>query len=174
MLNKRFLINAAAVLVVVLLLGWFARSMDSYQPSPPDGVAETTSEVVPSDAASETPADTPGDLATPPGSQLASAAALVRHAEVGFRDGAHLTEHFEKHGAEFGDVSVDGYLLLAQSLRDRPAGGDVLERVRKDGVITRFDRATGSFLAFDKDLTIRTFFRPNDGESYFVRQSLRD
>ena len=54
----------------------------------------------------------------------------------------------------------------AQSLRDRPAGGEVLEAVRRDGVITRFDRRRGDFLAFDRDRTIRTFFRPNDGEAY--------
>jgi pyocin large subunit-like protein len=173
MLNKRFLINSTAAVVVILLLVWFARSMDSYQPSIPQA-GETTAETTPSETRAETPAEAPSDLGTPPGSQLADAAAQVRHAEVGFRDPVRLTEHFEKHGAEFGDVTVDAYLLLAQSLRDRPAGGDVLERTRKDGVITRFDRATGSFLAFDKDLTIRTFFRPNDGESYFTRQSLRD
>jgi hypothetical protein len=172
-LNKRFLINSAAAGLVILLLAWFARSMDSYQPSVPE-TAGTTTETAPSDAATETPVEIPSDLASPPGSDLAAAAALVRHAEIGFRDPVRLAEHFEKHGAEFGDIPVDAYLLLAQSLRDRPPGGDVLEKVRQDGVITRFDRATGSFLAFDRDLTIRTFFRPNDGESYFARQGLRD
>jgi len=174
MLNRRFLINSIAAVVVVLLLVWFARSMDSYQPSVPGG-AESTSEVASPEAAGDVPAsEGPSELSSPPGSELASAAALVRHAEVGFRSPDHLTEHFEKHGAEFGGLSVEGYLLLAQSLRDRPVGGDVLEKVRKDGVITRFDRANGAFIAFDRDFTIRTFFRPNGGESYFLRQSLRD
>ncbi len=61
----------------------------------------------------------------------------------------------------------------AQELRDRPAGGDILEIKRADGVITRFDRKTEAFLAFNRDLTIRTFFKPNDGERYFQRQSKR-
>ena len=52
-------------------------------------------------------------------------------------------------------------------------GGDILEIERADGVISRFDRSSGSFVAFNKDLVIRTFFRPNDGEAYFRRQARR-
>ncbi|HEU4830295.1 MAG TPA: hypothetical protein VFT04_13970 [Gemmatimonadales bacterium] len=92
---------------------------------------------------------------------------------VGFRSAGLLNDHFEKHGQEFGSISRAEYLARAQRLRDRPAEGDVLELRRSDGVITRFDRATGDFLAFDADLTIRTFFRPNDGERYFRRQAAR-
>ena len=57
-------------------------------------------------------------------------------------------------------ATIDDYLRAAQSLRDRPARGDVLERVRPDGVTVRFDRATGLFVAFNSDRTIRTLFRP--------------
>lgn len=94
-------------------------------------------------------------------------------ANVGFRSKARLTEHFEKHGAEFGTITIDDYLARAQALRDARAGGDVLEIVRPDGVVSRFDRRSGAFLAFDRDGTIRTFFKPNDGERYFKRQSRR-
>ena len=95
------------------------------------------------------------------------------HAEVGFRDRNHLAEHYQKHGAEFGGIGIEEYLRAAQALRDRPAGGDILESVRSDGVVTRFDRADGAFLAFERDGVIRTFFRPNDGEAYFQRQLRR-
>lgn len=97
----------------------------------------------------------------------------VTHPEIGFRDLSHLAEHFQKHGAEFGGISESEYLVRAQTLRDRPAGGNIREAVRRDGVITRFDRGSGDFLAFDPDLKIRTFFRPNDGEAYFDRQLKR-
>ena len=169
-MNRRLLINAIAAVVVIVMLVLLGRSMQ-YEPerTTPGGApaAESTTE-----GASEAPAGETAPVA--PGGELAAAAALVRHAEVGFRSPEALAEHFEKHGAEFGEVTADGYLLLAQALRDRPLGGEVLEKVRADGVITRFDRARGSFLAFDRDFTIRTFFRPNDGEAYFVRQGLRD
>jgi pyocin large subunit-like protein len=65
------------------------------------------------------------------------------------------------------------YLTAAERLRDEPAGGPVIEARRADGVITRFDRTSGAFLAFDPDGTIRTFFKPSDGEAYFRRQLRR-
>lgn len=37
----------------------------------------------------------------------------------------------------------------------------------------RFDRKISAFLASNPDLTIRTYFKPNDGERYFRRQSKR-
>ena len=109
-----------------------------------------------------------------PGPSTASAPAVAPHSDVGFHSRERLTEHYRKHGSEFGDVSMEEYLRLAQALRDRPAGGEVVEAVREDGVITRFDRASGAFLAFDSDRTIRTFFKPHDGEAYFRRQLGRE
>lgn len=173
-MNRRFLINTTAVVFVVLMLVLFSRTIQ-YQP------ARTTLPGAPSSQTADAPEAAPpadGDAVTPglvaPSGDLAAAAALVRHAAIGFRTPERLAEHFEKHGAEFGGLTADGYLLMAQALRDRPAGGDVLEMVREDGVITRFDRATGAFIAFDRDFTIRTFFRPVDGEAYYHRQSRRE
>ena len=96
-----------------------------------------------------------------------------RHPEIGFASRAKLLDHFEKHGGEFPGLSREEYLLRAQDLRDRRTGEGILEFVREDLVITRFDRKSGSFLAFDRNLTIRTFFKPNDGEAYFKRQQRR-
>jgi pyocin large subunit-like protein len=98
---------------------------------------------------------------------------LVVDSRVGFASRQRLQEHFEKHGAEFGKITIDNYLALAQTLRDKPSGPDVLEVTRADGVITRFDRRSGAFMAFNSDRTIRTFFKPNDGEAYFTRQARR-
>ncbi len=90
---------------------------------------------------------------------------------AGFGSQRKLQDHYRKHGREFGPISERQYLRLAQELRDRPAGGEILEALRADGVITRFDRKMRAFLAFNPDGTIRTFFRPNEGEAYFWRQS---
>ncbi|MFN7947553.1 MAG: hypothetical protein U0Z53_19545 [Blastocatellia bacterium] len=117
--------------------------------------------------------------ATIPASQPQSSSAAAQQGspviqtDIGFRAKRNLDEHYDKHGSEFGAISKAEYLRLAQSLRDRPAGGDVLESKRADGVATRFDRKSGAFLAFNDDLTIRTFFKPNDGEAYFRRQLKR-
>ncbi len=115
------------------------------------------------------PASTPAPAPAPAPGSLQTAG---REA-IGFRTPRALAEHFAKHGAEFRAASAQEYLALAQALRDRPAGGEVLEIVRGDGVITRFDRASGAFIAFDRDGVIRTFFIPNDGERYFRRQATR-
>lgn len=94
-------------------------------------------------------------------------------ASIGFRSKRRLSEHYAKHGAEFGRISKAEYLRRAQALRDTVVGGTILEQVRADSTIARFDRASGAFVAFDPDLTIRTFFRPNDGMAYFERQARR-
>jgi pyocin large subunit-like protein len=98
---------------------------------------------------------------------------VVVRTEIGFRSERRLMEHWQKHGGEFEGATRADYLRAAQELRDRAAGGPVIELVRSDGVVTRFDRGSGAFLAFDPDGTIRTFFKPSDGEAYFRRQSRR-
>jgi pyocin large subunit-like protein len=123
------------------------------------------------------PARPAGEKPKPDASASATSSAqakpLAVDSQIGFASRQKLKEHFEKHGAEFGNITMDNYLALAQTLRDQPSGGDVLEITRADGVTTRFDRRTGAFLAFNSDRTIRTFFKPNDGENYFRRQARR-
>jgi hypothetical protein len=92
---------------------------------------------------------------------------------VGFRSQAELDAHFAKHGREVGAADERDYLHRAQQLRDAPLGTDVAEIVRRDGVRTRFDRRDGGFIAFNQNGVIRTYFRPADGEAYFLRQAGR-
>lgn len=101
---------------------------------------------------------------------LLVASLVVLAAGPGFRSRRQFEEHFAKHGQEFGRISPQQYLELAQQLRDTPRGGDILEAVRADGIISKFDRRHGYFGAYNPDRTIRTFFIPNQGESYFRRQ----
>ena len=88
---------------------------------------------------------------------------------IGFRSQARLDDHYAKHGREFGSISKAQYLAMAQDLRDAPLSRIVVEATKADGSLSRFNRSTGGFLAFNRDLTIRTFFRPRDGEAYFRR-----
>jgi pyocin large subunit-like protein len=104
---------------------------------------------------------------------LLLAALLLVAGGPGFRSREQFDEHFAKHGREFGNISQEQYLHLAQDLRDAPAGGPILEVVKPHGVVTRFDRRSGAFGAYNHDRTIRTFFKPNDGERYFRRQADR-
>ena len=103
---------------------------------------------------------------------LASALVLLGDGP-GFRTRRQFEEHYAKHGREFGNISQQEYLHLAQALRDAPPDSPILEAIMPDGVITRFDRRSGAFGAYNPDRTIRTFFIPNDGERYFRRQARR-
>lgn len=111
--------------------------------------------------------------ATTPAESVSTASESNLSAQWGFRTHQLLTEHFHKHGAEFGPIGINTYLGLARKLRDKSVSNDVLETVRADGVVVRYDRSSGAFIAFDRDGTIRTFFKPNDGEAYYKRQMNR-
>jgi len=91
----------------------------------------------------------------------------------GFRNRRLFDEHYAKHGREFGNISQQEYLRLAQALRDAPPGGPILEAVKPGGILTRFDKRSHAFGAYNADRTIRTFFIPNAGERYFHRQASR-
>jgi pyocin large subunit-like protein len=97
-----------------------------------------------------------------------------QNSSVGFASRQKLAQHFQKHGREFGNASLEQYLRIAQTLRDKSVGSDVLEFVRPDGIVSRFEKSTGTFVAFNHDKTIRTCFRPNDGLAYFERQKFKD
>lgn len=115
----------------------------------------------------------PGTATQAPAAVIATPEAL-RPSGPGFRSQGSFEDHYSKHGREFGSITADQYLALAQRLRDAQVDDTVLEIVREvDGVITRFDRSNQHFGAYNRDGTIRTFFIPNDGESYFRRQALR-
>ena len=103
---------------------------------------------------------------------LLSALLLVAGGQ-GFRSRRQFEEHYAKHGHEFGNISPQEYLVRAQALRDAPSGGPILEARTPDGIVSRFDRRTGAFGAYNPDRTIRTFFIPNAGERYFHRQALK-
>ena len=143
------------IALCAIALGSGAACEPAPPPSPPVATATATATVA----------------AAVPAERAASTTSVRRNA--GFRSRQRLNEHFAKHGAEFGQVSRDEYLHRAQVLRDTTVGNNILEFRRDDGTVSRFDRTSGAFVAFDADGTIRTFFRPNDGEAYFQRQARR-
>jgi hypothetical protein len=144
------------ILIAVVALFALPRSTTHVLPTPPAAPGGDTASRA---AAESLPAREPG--------------ANPRHPEIGFRTHALLLEHFEKHGGEFHAATPEEYLRLAQTLRDHRKRGGVLEFVRNDAVTCKFDRSTGAFVAYNSDGTIRTFFKPRDGEAYFERQKTR-
>ncbi len=154
--RRRLWILGPVLLAVALLLAHPRGTSHLAPPAPPGGGAA--------------PAATTGVEATG-GADLHEPA--PRHPEIGFRTHDLLEAHFRRHGREFDAETAEDYLRLAQSLRDRPRGPGVLAFVRNDAVTCKFERETGAFIAYNSDGTIRTFFRPRDGEAYFERQKRR-
>lgn len=158
-----------AVIIAILTAIFASRTSRAPAPSPPTSRGQSAIPAGPAAARGQTEMQrAPSGTGAPTTRDAGNTAA-----SPGFTSRQRLVEHFEKHGEEFPGLSIEGYLAAAQTLRDAPAGGNMLEMRRRDGVVTRFDRATGGFLAFNRDGTIRTFFRPNDGEAYFRRQAAR-
>ena len=101
---------------------------------------------------------------------LALAGLTLQASGPGFRTRHLLEEAFAKYGHDFGNISQEQYLKMAQQLRDARSGRNILEMPRREGGGMRFDRRSGAFVAWNADRTIRLFFMPKDGERYFHRQ----
>lgn len=87
-----------------------------------------------------------------------------------FRSEKLFDSHYEKHGAEFGDITQDEYLDLANELINA-TGDNILHKTEKeDGDFLYYDTETNEFLVLSTDGYIRTFFKPSAGLDYWERQ----
>ncbi len=87
-----------------------------------------------------------------------------------FRSEKLFDSHYEKLGAEFGDITQDEYLDLANELINAE-GKNILHKTEKeDGDFLYYDTETNEFLVLSTDGYIRTFFKPSAGLDYWERQ----
>jgi pyocin large subunit-like protein len=66
-----------------------------------------------------------------------------------------------------GFLDQNDYVSAARELLAGPAGEGVIEGMRANGDLLRFGRGTQAFGIKSPAGTAKTFFRPDDGESYF-------
>lgn len=92
---------------------------------------------------------------------------VVEEVEYSFRTGELYESHFQKHRDEFGNISKETYLIMANDLIDLQS---VLTKYEDDGDILYYDEATNEFLVLSSDGYIRTFFKPDNGINYYNRQ----
>ena len=91
------------------------------------------------------------------------------YVEYYFRSEKQYVDHFKKHGQEFGDITIEEYLQMANDLIN--SDSDTLHtKISKDGDYVFYDEATNEFLVLSDDGYIRTFFEPNAGIDYYNRQ----
>ncbi len=86
-----------------------------------------------------------------------------------FRNQKRFDEHYEKHGKEFGNITQEEYLELANDLINSKSDR-VLHKYSDDGDYMYFDQDTNYFLVLASDGYIRTFFIPSAGIKYWERQ----
>jgi len=90
--------------------------------------------------------------------------------EYSFRSKKLFDDHYKKHGKEFGNITQEEYLKLANDLLNSESDTILHKTEKEDGDDVYFDTETGYFLVLSKDGYIRTFFIPSQGKAYFDRQ----
>jgi hypothetical protein len=82
-----------------------------------------------------------------------------------------LSQHFIKHGADFGARSADEYARMADDFFVRAQTERLPTKIDADGVIRIYDPESNTFAAYNADGTTKTFFKPTGGIDYWNRQS---
>jgi filamentous hemagglutinin len=89
------------------------------------------------------------------------------------------SQHFEDHGHEFNPVfaSAEEYESAAVNFLGVPLVGTMMECLRQDGAIIRYDPTSNELAICDVDGYVRTYFKPDpaihklaDNITYFRRR----
>lgn len=83
-------------------------------------------------------------------------------------------KHYDKHRHEFGEISMQAYLELANALADAPLSDDIVQLIRSDGSISKYCFSTNEFVVVTADGNIRTYFKPETKEAYWDEELNRN
>lgn len=72
-----------------------------------------------------------------------------------------LTDHFNRHGGDFGSPSEGAYANEAQQFLQRAVGEHLPTKVGPDGTIRVYDPATNTFGSYNPDGSTKTYFKPD-------------
>lgn len=86
---------------------------------------------------------------------------------------ASLPDHFARHGGDFHAKDADDYARMSWEFLQRAKADGLPAKVDEEEVLRVFDPRTGTFAAYNRDGTTKTFFKPG-GHDYFERQPGRD
>ena len=82
---------------------------------------------------------------------------------------ASLPDHFARHGADFGARNAEEYARMASEFLQRAKADALSAKVGSNGVLRIYDSRSGTFGAYNRDGTTKTFFKPGN-PVYFERQ----
>lgn len=87
-----------------------------------------------------------------------------------FRTQKQYDGHYEKHGAEFGDITKEEYLKKANDLINNDSDTILHKTEAEDGDYIFYDTENNEILFLSTDGYIRTYFKPSQGIDYYNRQ----
>ena len=100
----------------------------------------------------------------------------------GFLTRLDREDHFQNHQHEFDPpfTTVEEYETAAMAFLTTPSTSAIMEGVRRNGDIVRYDPLSNEFAICDRDGTILTYFKPTpvvhrerDNVTYFRKQCLK-
>ena len=94
--------------------------------------------------------------------------------EVRFETPEKMQKHYDKHIDKYGNISISEYIALANELVNAKDTDDIERIVRSDESTAIYRFSTNDFLVITKDGSIRTFFKPDDGEAYWREEHERN
>ena len=103
---------------------------------------------------------TPGPIGARAGTVTAKILARESEQVAKFADEAKLIDHFMRHGADFGAKSAAAYAKQADSFLTGSVSKDVLQKVRANGDVVRFNQSTNEFGVLSSNGSIKTYFKP--------------
>jgi pyocin large subunit-like protein len=94
----------------------------------------------------------------------------MRRAVHGFKGREQKEDHFWNHNREFEPefASPDAYESAAIEFLSRELGNTILECVRRNGDVIRFDTRSNEFAICDRDGYLKTYYKP---DIYWHRQA---
>jgi hypothetical protein len=126
-----------------------------------EGVVETM-KASEADATAPKPKPKPEPEPQKPPEKEQTPKAPVRERPPGkFGDAAKLQDHNGRHGADFGAKSAAEYEQQADTFLNTRKASGVLEKVRPNGDIVRYNPATDEFGVVKPDGTVRTYYKPD-------------
>lgn len=78
-----------------------------------------------------------------------------------FANGARLSDHFRRHGGDFGATDALDYQRRADGFLTGRRATETLERTRPSGDVVRFNSKTDEFGVISASGTVRTYYKPN-------------
>jgi len=94
----------------------------------------------------------------------------TRNPSADFKDGTKLTDHFERHGHQFGYINKQQYLKGANDFLTGPRSSTTEYFTSADGTYFQYDKATNIFGIINQYGGISTYFKPDTGINYWLEQ----